>query len=261
MSRTLETKGAGGNTATGDGGAATNAPGGGGRMAGEDRRKQILLVAMRLFSQRGFRGTTTKEIAQAAGVSEAMVFRHFANKEELYSAILDHKACADNLQCPSDIVPDALAQRDDRAVFKGLALAMMRHHEHDTEFLRLLTHSALEGHELAHMFWDRNVRGMYDFLGSYIRERQREGAMRDVDPAIVVRGFLGMVIHHSLNNLLWDTRRRLLDISNERAATEFTEILLRGIAANADQTPAARGAGLGETRRQTASAARGKKKK
>jgi TetR/AcrR family transcriptional regulator len=47
-------------------------------MAGEDRKHQIVKVAVRLFSQRGFRGTTTKEIAQAAGISEAMVFRHFA---------------------------------------------------------------------------------------------------------------------------------------------------------------------------------------
>src|SRR5688500_16711 len=206
MSRTLETKGAGGTDA-----AAATTGGGGGRMAGGDRRRQILSVAMSLFSQRGFRGTTTKEIAQAAGVSEAMVFRHFANKEELYSAIIDHKACADNFEQPCDIVPEALARKDDRAVFSGLALAMMRHHEHDTEFLRLLTHSALEGHQLADIFWDRNVRRMYDFLGSYIRERQREGAMRDIDPAIVVRAFLGMIIHHSLNNLLWDTQRRLLD--------------------------------------------------
>ena len=61
----------------------------GGRMAGEKRRLQILIVAVRLFSQRGFRGTTTKEIAHAAGISEAMVFRHFATKEELYAAILD----------------------------------------------------------------------------------------------------------------------------------------------------------------------------
>jgi AcrR family transcriptional regulator len=270
MIQSLETKGAGGGD--GDAAAATkpaeetaagttpaNASGGG-RMAGEDRRKQILLVAMRLFSRRGFRGTTTKEIAQAAGVSEAMVFRHFATKEELYSAILDHKACSDNVQAPCDIVPDALAERDDRAVFTGLALAMMRHHEHDTEFLRLLTHSALEGHELAHMFWDRNVRGMYDFLGSYIRDRQREGAMRDVDPAIVVRGFLGMVIHHSLNNLLWDKHRLLLDISNERAAAEFTEILLRGIAARPVAPPAPRASGHGEKGARQ-SAARGKKKK
>ncbi|HZG53380.1 MAG TPA: helix-turn-helix domain-containing protein [Pyrinomonadaceae bacterium] len=271
MSRGFETKGASGGGGDGEAaGAATPsssssaaaAAAPGGRMAGEDRRKQILQVAMRLFSQRGFRGTTTKEIAQAAGVSEAMVFRHFANKEELYSAILDHKACADNLQCPADIVPDALARKDDRAVFTGLALAMMRHHDHDTEFLRLLTHSALEGHELAHMFWDRNVRGLYDFLGSYIRERQRDGAMRDVDPAIVVRGFLGMVIHHSLNNLLWDKRRRLLDITNERAAAEFTELLLRGIAPT-HPASAPRGVGHGETRKQGAAVApaRGKKKK
>ena len=41
-----------------------------GRMAGEERRLQILRVAVRLFSQRGFRGTTTKEIAGAAGVSD-----------------------------------------------------------------------------------------------------------------------------------------------------------------------------------------------
>jgi AcrR family transcriptional regulator len=273
MSRIWETKGAGSSssslsnggeaatakTAGQTGEATANAPGSG-RMAGEDRRKQILLVAMRLFSQHGFRGTTTKEIAQAAGVSEAMVFRHFANKEELYSAIIDHKACADNFQRPCDIVPDALARRDDRAVFTGLALAMMRHHEHDTEFLRLLTHSALEGHELAHMFWDRNVRGMYDFLGSYIRERQREGAMRNVDPVIVVRSFLGMVIHHSLNNLLWDTRRLLLDIPNERAATEFTEILLRGIAADSPAPPAARAANRAP-RKTGATPVRGKKKK
>jgi AcrR family transcriptional regulator len=272
MNQTLETKGAG-DGASGDAASAPAAPAGsgaaatvgeattnahgGGRMAGEDRRRQILQVAMRLFSQHGFRGTTTKEIAQAAGVSEAMVFRHFANKEELYSAIIDHKACADNFQLPCDVVPEAVASKDDRAVFTGLALAMMRHHEHDTEFLRLLTHSALEGHELAHMFWDRNVRGMYDFLGSYIRDRQREGAMRDVDPAIVVRGFLGMVIHHSLNNLLWDKRRLLLDITNERAAVEFTEILLRGIATNPDPP---RGAS-GEKAKQGATPPRSKKKR
>ena len=270
MNRSLETKGAADlevqvaavaaaeTTAAGE--TATHAQGGSSRMAGEDRRRQILQVAMRLFSQHGFRGTTTKEIAQAAGVSEAMVFRHFANKEELYTAIIDHKACVDNIQCPSDIVPDALARKDDRAVFTGLALAMMRHHEHDTEFLRLLTHSALEGHVLAGMFWDRNVRGMYDFLSSYIRERQRDGAMRDIDPMIVVRGFLGMVIHHSLNNLLWDPRRRLLDITNERAAAEFTEILLRGIAAGTQPANAPRNSGgSGETRKQ--GTPRGKKKK
>lgn len=204
-----------------------------GRMAGEERRLQILRIAVRLFSQHGFRGTTTKEIAQASGISEAMVFRHFATKEELYTAILDHKACAGGkLQEPREMLAEAIGRKDDRAVFETLAFEALQHHEHDTEFQRLLLHSALEEHELAEMFWSRTVLQVYELLGSYIRERQREGVFREVNPFIIVRAFLGMIIHHSLNNNLWDKQRNLLNLSNEQAAREFTEILLRGILAD-----------------------------
>jgi len=221
----------------------------GGRMAGEERRLQILRIAVRLFSQRGFRGTTTKEIAQAAGVSEAMVFRHFANKEELYTAILDHKACEGEIEDPCELVADAVRQKDDRAVFETLAFSALEHHERDRQFLRLLLHSALEGHELAQMFWDRNILQVYEFLGSYIGERQRDGVFRAIEPKIVVRAFIGMLIHHSLNNNLWDPSRHLLDITNEEAAREFTEILLRGI--KNDSAP--RGLPKTETGKRTAS--------
>jgi len=199
------------------------------RMAGEERRMQILRLAVSLFSQRGFSGTTTREIAQAAGVSEAMVFRHFATKEELYSAILDHKAFSDSAFDPREVVAQAVQQRDDHAVFEGLAFSALEHHECDTEFHRLLLHAALERHELAEMFWERNVRPLYEFLGGYIRQRQRDGAMIDIDPAVVVRAFVGMVIHHSLNNNLWDPKRSLLNISNKQAARSFADILLGGI--------------------------------
>ena len=205
-------------------GAATSV-----RMAGEERRLQILAVAVRLFSQKGFRGTTTKEIAQAAGVSEAMVFRHFATKEELYAAILDHKACSGDRFEPEEMAADGIERKDDRAVFESLALGALNHHEKDPEFQRLLLHSALEKHELAEMFFDKFVRRVYEFLGGYIRDRQREGALIEMDPAVVVRCFVGMVMHHSLNNNLWDPDRRLLNISNESAAKHFTDILLKGI--------------------------------
>src|SRR5712691_8646084 len=177
------------------------------RMAGEQRRLQILRVAMRLFSQRGFRGTTTKEIALAAGVSEAMVFRHFATKKELYSAILDHKACLHDTMDPIQVVAEAIARKDDRAVFADLALDALDRHDCDPEFHRLLLHSALEEHELAQMFWEKFVKRVYRILGAYIRERQRDGAMIQIEPSVIVRAFVGMVIHHSLNNNLWDRKR------------------------------------------------------
>lgn len=205
-------------------------------MAGEDRRLQILAVAVKLFSERGFRGTTTKEIAHAAGVSEAMVFRHFATKEELYAAILDHKACSsgDSFE-PEAMAAEAIARNDDYAVFESLALCALRHHEEDPQFQRLLLYSALEKHELAQMFFDQFVLRVYKFLGTYIRQRQLEGALIEMDPAVVVRSFIGMVMHHSLNNNLWDPTRRLLHLSNEEAAKHFTNILLNGITAKSDQ--------------------------
>ncbi|MDX6444205.1 MAG: TetR/AcrR family transcriptional regulator [Blastocatellia bacterium] len=205
-------------------------------MAGDERRLQILRVAMRLFSQRGFRGTITKEIAKAAGVSEAMVFRHFATKEELYSAILDQKACLHDDMDPLQNVAQAIERKDDRAVFEGIALGALTQHDCDPEFQRLLLHSALEQHELAQMFWEKFVRRVYRALGDYIRVRQRDGAIVEVEPAVVVRAFIGMVMHHSLNNNLWDQKRKLLKISNEVAAREFAGILLNGVAANDEGT-------------------------
>jgi AcrR family transcriptional regulator len=236
----------------------------GARMPADDRRRQIAEVAMRLFSERGFRGTTTKEIAQAAGVSEAIIFRHFATKEELYTAIIDHKGCAGASASPvagrpgrpaaidelRGVVAEAMEAGDDLAVFRNAALHMLDHHEGDPEFLRLLMYIALENHALGQEFWDKNVRVLYEFLGGYIRRRQREGALRDADPMAAVRVFLGSVIHHSLVNLLWDKdpARRIFRVTNEEAARHFAEVLLRGIAAAPD--PA--GAGRAEVRKRPA---------
>ena len=230
-------------------------------MTGSARRVEIIRVAMRLFSQRGFRGTTTKEIAQAASVSEAIIFRHFATKQELYAAIIDHKACAGGFGDPREMVADAIKRKDDRAVFEGLAFAALQHHEKDTEFNRLLLYAALEGHELAQMFWERTVTQLYQFLGSYISERQRDGAIREIDPLVVVRAFVGMIIHHSLNNNLWDPQRRLLDITNQHAARDFTGILLRGIAAAAPSAATSRSSNSSTTSRKRAASRAATRKK
>lgn len=204
-----------------------------GRMPADRRREQILQTAVNLFSQRGFKGTTTKEIAKAAGVSEAIIFRHFATKDELYGAILHSKSCRDGLhKFPwegNEMLQEALRNKDDFGVFYNLALQAMTNQQQDEGFMRLLFYSALEEHELADRFFGEFVSQVYGFIGEYIRERQAAGVMRDVNPRVVVRAFLGMLIHHSLNNILWDKQRRLLDITNDEAAKNFAEIVLRGV--------------------------------
>jgi AcrR family transcriptional regulator len=57
------------------------------RLTGDERRAAIIHAVRQLFAEKGFDGTTTRELAQAAGVSEALLFKHFPNKEALYSAM------------------------------------------------------------------------------------------------------------------------------------------------------------------------------
>lgn len=57
------------------------------RLSGDERRAAIIEAVRRVFAEKGFDGTTTRELAVAAGVSEALLFKHFPNKEALYTAM------------------------------------------------------------------------------------------------------------------------------------------------------------------------------
>lgn len=57
------------------------------RMSFTDRKQAILEAAIPLFAQHGFNNTTTKEIAQCAGVSEALLYKHFNSKTQLFDCI------------------------------------------------------------------------------------------------------------------------------------------------------------------------------
>ncbi|MBV9215857.1 MAG: TetR/AcrR family transcriptional regulator [Acidobacteria bacterium] len=205
-------------------------------MSGDARREQILRTAVELFSQKGFKGTTTKEIAKAAGVSEAMVFRHFENKEVLYGAILHNKGCEEGVHRfpweDNERLKKAVEQKDDVAVFYNIAFDALTKHEAEVGFMRLLFYSALEEHELAERFFHEFIERVYDFIGGYIKTRQKDGAFRKVKPRLAVRAFLGMLIHHSLNNILWDKNRVILNVTKQEASREFAEIFVRGLRAD-----------------------------
>src|SRR5919109_1205890 len=83
------------------------------RMRGDERREQLIKVAIRLFASKGFNGTTTKEIAATAGVTEALIFRHFPNKEALYDAILRWRINSSALTSLSESLDRLASERDD----------------------------------------------------------------------------------------------------------------------------------------------------
>lgn len=195
-------------------------------MKGESRRQQIVEVAAELFSRRGFSGTTTKEIADHAGVSEAMIFRHFATKDALYSAILHHKVDRGIVRVEQRL-KEAASRRDDRAFFGSLALEMLEFHTEDTAFMRLLFFSALEGHDLSKIFFDSVVLRVRRKLLRYIKQRIEDGAFRAGDPAVAARAFIGMLLYHvQLRDIFQNDE---LKLSNRCLADRFVELFLNGL--------------------------------
>jgi len=64
------------------------------RLSAEERREAIVTAALPLFARKGFANTTTRELADAAGVSEALIYKHFPSKESLYAEI-QNAGCKD----------------------------------------------------------------------------------------------------------------------------------------------------------------------
>ncbi len=192
------------------------------RVSAEDRRQQILDGATELFARQGFQGTTTRQIAQRVGINEAIIFRHFSSKEDLYWAIIEGK-------CRAAGGPKRLQERlhsetgDD--VFAALAERMLRR---DTTMTRLLLFSALENHRLSQRFFRTYVAEYYEALADYIRQGIAAGRFRPVDPLLAARGFLGMVFYHfMIQELFGGNRYQQFDpVLVSRA---LAEIFLRGI--------------------------------
>src|ERR1700687_2834932 len=112
------------------------------RFSSADRREQILDVATGLFAQQGFRGTTTKLVAEKSRVTEAVIFRHFPGKEELYWAVIERKI--DSAAPPERLLENLEAGGDDLDILSRVAFEVLERRAQDQTLSRLLLYSALE---------------------------------------------------------------------------------------------------------------------
>jgi len=204
------------------------------RPSSKERQAGLIAAAAALFAEKGFNGTTTREIAKAAGVSEGLVFKYFPTKRTLYAAILAEKVTVNELL---DAVEEAAKKQDDRRVFTMIASYRIRP-DVDSTLLRLLLFSALEGHELSEIFFGKHHKVFYDHLATYIRTRIEDGAFRPVDPLLAARAFIGMVVHHRLLHEIFGVP---MHVSHEDTVATYVDLFLAGlIKAPTRYTPLAR---------------------
>jgi TetR/AcrR family transcriptional regulator len=190
------------------------------------RRQDILDAADLLFSQKGFKGTTTKELAAKAGVHEAVLFRHFTNKRNLYRETVESKL-ARNRPAALEQMKKAADDRDDRGFFEALAVGLLTRFEEDPSIPRIILHSALDGHEPPKITAERQLRIEQPTL-DYISKRMRDGAFRKMEPHHAVYAFGAMLFGYIV-------RQQILGLNGHRkhdrkkVAKDFVTIFLDGM--------------------------------
>ncbi len=166
------------------------------RISSVNRRQQILAVATELFAEKGFGATTTREIAAHAQVNEALIFRHFPTKEELYWAVLEAQVRSEDFHLRLEELLAGAA--DVGEALQTVAEWTLERHAEDHSTMRLSLFCALERHELSRRFFRRFIAEYFEVLANYLRVQMRRGVLRSIDPVMAARTFIGMVGHYSL---------------------------------------------------------------
>ena len=197
------------------------------RLSSENRRRQLLEHAVALFSQRGFSGTRTKDIAAACGVSEAILFRHFATKEDLYQAILaTYKSEAGADQWLAEMKRLAAA-RDDAGFVQCLVQYIFKWFRDDAAFHRLMLYARLDGHLLADLVHEQMGLPTMGVLRNYVAQRQREGAFRSGNPMAMAMFMASSAWQQATYKYVFQLD--LLTTPDEQRVEQLSEMILAGL--------------------------------
>jgi AcrR family transcriptional regulator len=151
-------------------------------------RDRILEAGLKLFSEKGFLGATTREISQKAGVAELTLFRHFVSKEGLFEEIINRYSFLPALK---GLLP-ALYAMSYREALSEIARRFLSQLAERRELIRIMqkemhlypTHVK----DIYHNFMDVLI----GTLASYFREQQKKSVLRMFNAETAARAFLGM---------------------------------------------------------------------
>lgn len=189
-------------------------------------KERLLRAAVEVFSEKGFSGASTREIARRARVNPVTLFRTFKSKEQLHSAAVDY--VIERLAMRKQI--DALARRNYPApkfiagVIKIVVVALLS----APEVQRLILFSALERSDVAFTaVWNRLL-PIVERVGVHISGYVAKGELRNNDPLITARLILAAALFHCEMYELYGGKR-IPEFSQEDLSAAYADILYCGL--------------------------------
>lgn len=152
-----------------------------------ETRTRILNAAERLFARKGYGGTTTRDLAQAAGVAEGTLFRHFENKKAILVEIATHGWV--------DLLTDLLVELSEMGSYRAIAQVMrkrMFNLHKNADMMRVCFMEAQFHPDLRDRIQAEVIDKMTDVAEAFFQTAMERGIYRPMNPKVVARVFLGM---------------------------------------------------------------------
>lgn len=163
------------------------------------RRRQLIECTIDLISTRGHPATSLSAIAERAGLSKAAVLYHFASKDNLTRAALDHVLG----EFMAYVAERVAAEPDPRDAVIAYVRAMIGYQQAHRRHVRVITEMLLDDHGGTRLKTPGNhdTAGRLDALADLLTAGQRAGRFRAFDPvtvALAIGGAIDGVIGHWL---------------------------------------------------------------
>ena len=170
-------------------------------MTGSHSRKNLILEqATLLFSNHGFDGTSVRTIARASGITEAAIYRHFESKTQLYEEVIRSKAGSLDIIRRLEGAPVAEGVE---GLLSQVAHQILNLAADDPQLMRLMFQNSLEQGRFSSLLFKEVRLPFVQFLNEQLERLIAEGTVRDVDPFITSRCFVGMVMDCALSIGVW----------------------------------------------------------
>ncbi|MBD3882475.1 TetR/AcrR family transcriptional regulator [Phormidium tenue FACHB-886] len=152
-----------------------------------ETQTRILNAARKLFARRGYDGTTTRDLAQEAGVAEGTIFRHFENKK----AILIEVATQGWIEILTDLLTELSEMGSYKAIAQVMRRRMLNLHK-NADLLRVCFMEAQFHPDLRDRIQTEVIVKMTDVAEAFFQTAMDQGIYRPMNPRIVAQVFLGM---------------------------------------------------------------------
>lgn len=158
------------------------------------QREKIISSAAQLFARQGYHGTSTREIARLADVSENTIFRHFERKEDLFWSAIRSRCSAVNLR--RDVLEGMAEGHAPEVIVPKIVESLSDILNYSPELLRLIAVALLEMQWKADIFCEECLSPAFVAIGQYLTMCVQKGRVRNLDPTMITAALTTMVLVH-----------------------------------------------------------------